>query len=57
MKTIKATPTWRALLPVMLEVSRDGCPPDIRREFERMAEAADLWNQHAHRLGATPERE
>ena len=45
MQTIDATPTWEALLPVMLNVIENGSfesKRDVLAELKRMARAADL---------------
>lgn len=50
-KTIDATPSWSALVAVMLEIAvRNPRSADIREEFQRMAEAADQWNAHCRRV-------
>lgn len=64
-KTIDCTPTWSALLPVMLDLhtqfqSKERLKPeerkaynDLRSEFSKMAKAADEWvewNKEQQRL-------
>lgn len=54
--TIDCTPTWSALLPVLLDLyaqfkNEGGFNhakklDDLKREFENMALAADKWNEH-----------
>ena len=50
MKTIKMTPTWKQIIPLMLlcwendELSVDS-RTELRIEFDRLAEAADKWNE------------
>lgn len=45
---VDCTPTWRALLPTLLELAANATTQDARRtareELERMASAADRWN-------------
>ncbi len=58
---IDVTPTWSALLPAMLAVIRNPDAPveavqNIEAQMARMAQAADLWNQHV-REGQEPEEE
>jgi hypothetical protein len=47
MKTIDVTPTWTAILPILLEFLKT---PQNResavQELRRMADAADKWNEH-----------
>jgi len=46
-ETIDVTPTWKALVPALLEAYKHADlmkQEDIREEFLRMAEAADLHN-------------
>ena len=49
MKTIKMTPTWKQVMPLMLvcwgndDLSMDS-RTELRIEFDRLAEAADKWN-------------
>lgn len=48
---IDLTPTWSEMLRVMLAVIEDGDAKGkatIRKEFERMAKAADAWVAHAN---------
>lgn len=45
--TIDATPTWRAILPIILTALEIGTPEGKRiakEELERMADAADAYN-------------
>lgn len=51
-ETITVTPTWRSLVPVMLEVNRNAkrTPPELISEFFRMAEAADKWNEYCKEI-------
>lgn len=45
--TIDATPTWRAVLPLLLAVVKDGSDEgrkDAIAELTRMASAADQYN-------------
>lgn len=50
-KYVNMTPTWSALLPGMIDVIRNGETYESRKlmegEFERMALAADKWNEYA----------
>lgn len=46
-KTINLEPTWEGILPLFLAVVRDGNHEgylEAKKELERMAKAADLWN-------------
>lgn len=46
---IDMTPTWRAILPVIMEGLTNGTPAGqeiARQELARMADAADRWNAH-----------
>lgn len=50
MKTIKMTPTWKQIIPLMLlcwENDELGVESrtELRIEFDRLAEAADKWNE------------
>lgn len=55
-ETIDVTPTWSALLPVMLDLyaqfkNEEGVTDfkkinDLRHEFKNMALAADKWNEY-----------
>ena len=48
MKTIDATPTWSAVLPMLLMVLERGTEQgkhDAREELKRMARAADAANK------------
>lgn len=48
-QTIDITPTWAGLLPALLAVYRDGNASGqtvAREELQRMALAADKWNEH-----------
>jgi nitrate reductase assembly molybdenum cofactor insertion protein NarJ len=58
LKTIDCTPTWGALLPVMLDVfatlqakkkqtsEQYTALMQLRKEFKQMALAADKWNEY-----------
>ena len=48
MRTIDCTPTWEGLTPLMLEIIKQNKKgvEDMRKEFMRMAQAADKWNAH-----------
>ena len=53
METINITPTWAGILPALIAVIRDGTPEGQRmaaEELQRMAQAADKWNEHAATL-------
>lgn len=56
MQTIDMTPTWRGLLPLMLELWQTKKVRNaddlqlLKKEFAKMAEAADKWNEHCRRL-------
>jgi hypothetical protein len=44
------TPTWKGILPLLLAAYKDGTDKGreiAKLELQRMAEAADLWNEHA----------
>lgn len=52
---IDCTPTWEGLLPMMLHMcdprnvqkdKREEVAANMRKEFLRMAQAADAWNAH-----------
>lgn len=49
-RVIDVTPTWSALLPLLLEIAANGNTTDARwtakAELMRMAQAADKWNAH-----------
>jgi hypothetical protein len=48
-RTIDITPTWKGVLPMLLAAWRDGNDKGRAMALEdlrRMAEAADLWNEH-----------
>lgn len=48
-KTLDLTPTWTAVLPLLLEALEKGTEEgkDIARdELKNMAKAADQWNDH-----------
>lgn len=54
-RTIDLTPTWSAVLPMLLAVLEDGSEAGrkmARAELARMAEAADAYNAIPKRLGA-----
>lgn len=46
-RTIDMTPTWRAILPALLDIYRDGMTQEsrdiARAELYRMAEIADAY--------------
>ena len=47
-ETFNLTPTWEALLPVMLLVLENGSTEskeEIKGELKRMAKGADLYNE------------
>jgi len=47
---IDMTPTWSDVLPLMVEVIRNGEYEGVKivkEELQRMAKAADLWNAEA----------
>lgn len=50
MKTIDITPTWSAVLPILLHIARNGTDQnamrEIEKEFRRMAELADKWVEY-----------
>ena len=50
MNTVDMTPKWQKLLPLMLFTLQNTTKQESReyilKEFESMAKAADLWNQH-----------
>lgn len=56
-RTINITPTWSALLPVLLLAAREATTAEARRtaeeELKRMAKAADNWNEHCRLANAT----
>jgi hypothetical protein len=57
--TIDMTPTWRDLLPAMLALMEQRKLPaltrsDVRREFARMAQAADKWNEYCAKQNPPP---
>ena len=50
METVDATPTWEAMVPVLIYIihnaqTREGLK-NVEPELRRMAQAADRWNQH-----------
>jgi hypothetical protein len=49
MKTIDVTPTWSALLPLLLVVYKQSKDPkaikEMTQEFKNMAQAADKYNE------------
>lgn len=57
---IDMTPTWSALLPAFVAVLEDGTQEGrriARLELQRMAQAADYWNEHAKALGLPTDEE
>ena len=50
MKTIDATPTWEAMVPVLIYIIRNSKTREglknVEPELLRMAQAADRWNAH-----------
>lgn len=47
-KTINIEPTWEGILPLLIAIVRDGNHEgylEAKGELERMAKAADLWNE------------
>lgn len=52
-KKIDVTPTWAAMLPVLLMILKDATEEgnaEARIEMGRMAQIADVWNKHAQAL-------
>jgi hypothetical protein len=50
-ETINATPSWSAVLPMLLAAYSDGAVEGIdiaQQELERMAKAADRWVAHSN---------
>lgn len=46
---IDLTPTWSGILPMLCELLIKGNPTqhnEIYKEFQKMAAAADKWNEH-----------
>lgn len=47
MKTIDMTPTWRALLPALVEVAVRGTSPEGRKQaMDALYELADFVDRH-----------
>lgn len=47
--TIDITPTWRGVLPILIEGLTNGNARGVQiatEELRKMAEAADMWNAH-----------
>ena len=47
--TIDITPTWRGVLPIIIEGLTNGNARGVQiatEELQRMADAADAWNAH-----------
>lgn len=56
--TIELTPTWQAVLPILLVTLESGAEEDkkiARKELRRMAEAADRFNELSKAAKPTPE--
>ena len=53
-ETIDLTPTWTALVPVMIailtEVKNPETIKDLTAELLKMAEGADKWNEYVKEL-------
>lgn len=48
-KTIDVTPTWAAMVPVLMYLIRNGqasATQAVEQELRNMAMAADCWNAH-----------
>lgn len=49
-KTIDVTPTWEAMVPILITVIRNAesskTLKDMEQELRNMAQAADRWNTH-----------
>ena len=57
MKTVDVTPTWRALIPVLVEVAVRGDSVEGRREaLNALYELADFVDRANARAKAEPER-
>ena len=50
-ETIDVTPTWRALVPLLVAMAENPkTQHDALAELSRMAQAADKWNAHCKEM-------
>jgi len=47
-ESVDVTPTWEGIFPVLLEFYQRGGDDRlfVVKQFQRMAQAADMWNAH-----------